>query len=75
MFAQKNNSRTFLSTTSKATAGVFITQYLNIIKSKPKLHNEVIGHEDFTFMVHMGRRDFELHQTPFNNWRDMVMDS
>ncbi|MBT9188274.1 6-bladed beta-propeller [Zobellia russellii] len=71
----KRNRRNFLSTTAKATAGVFVVPHFNINSSKPKLTETVIGHGDFRYKVHKEWGNLDPSKTPVNNCHEMVMDS
>lgn len=75
MGKQQTDRRTFLETTAKATAGIFIAPHFNINSSKPKLSDEVIGHGDFKYRVHKEWGNLDPTKTPVNNCHEMVMDS
>ena len=49
--------------------------HFNIGKSKPKLHDEIIGHGDFKYKVHKEWGNLDPSKTPINNCHEMVQDS
>ena len=67
--------RIFIDNTVKAAAGIIVVPHFNILKSKPKLSDEVIGHGDFKYKVHKSWGDLDRATTPVNNCHEMVMDS
>ncbi len=75
MKTTKTDRRTFLGTTAKASAGIIVMPHFNIIGSKPKLSDEIIGHGDFKFRVHKAWGNLDPSKTPVNNCHEMVMDS
>ncbi|ANW95864.1 peptidylglycine monooxygenase [Wenyingzhuangia fucanilytica] len=67
--------RTFINTTAKAGAGIVAIPHFNILKSKPKLSDSVIGHGDFKYRIHKSWGDLDRTTTPVKNCHEMVMDS
>lgn len=67
--------RTFMGTTTKAAAGLMVMPHFNILKSKPKLSAEVIGHGDYKYRVHKAWGNLDSVTTPVKNCHEMVMDS
>lgn len=67
--------RKFITTTAKAGAGIIAVPHFNILKSKPKLSETVIGHGDFKYKVHASWGDLDRTITPIKNCHEMVMDS
>jgi hypothetical protein len=47
----------------------------NIMKSKPVLSNQIIGHGDFQYRVHLEWGSLNREKHPVNNCHEMVMDS
>lgn len=75
MTKSKINRRTFINTTAKASLGLAIVPHFNILKSKPKMYDTVIGHGDFKYKVHKSWGDLDRAITPVKNCHEMVMDS
>ncbi|MCM4166166.1 hypothetical protein KCTC52924_03089 [Arenibacter antarcticus] len=71
----ETNRRKFLGTTAKAAAGIFVVPHFNIINSKPKLHETIIGQGDFKYRIHKEWGNLDPSKTPVNNCHEMVMDS
>jgi hypothetical protein len=69
------NRKQFLRTTVKATAGLLVVPHFNILKSKPKMYETIIGHGDFKYKVHKSWGDLDSAKTPVKNCHEMVMDS
>ncbi|WP_299046127.1 6-bladed beta-propeller [uncultured Polaribacter sp.] len=69
------NRKEFLGNTVKAAAGILVAPHFNIIKSKPKMYDTVIGHGDFKYKVHKSWGDLDRAKTPVKNCHEMVMDS
>lgn len=69
------NRRNFITTTAKAGVGIVMVPHFNIIKSKPKMYETVIGHGDFKYRVHKAWGDLDRSVTPVKNCHEMVMDS
>lgn len=53
------NRKQFLRTTVKATAGLLVVPHFNILKSKPKMYETIIGHGDFKYKVHKSWGDLD----------------
>ncbi len=47
----------------------------NILRSKPKLSDEIVGHGDFKYRVHRQWGDLDLAKRPVKNCHEMVQDS
>jgi hypothetical protein len=75
MTKSKINRRAFINTTAKAGLGLAVVPHFNILKSKPKLYDEIIGHGDFKYRVHKSWGDLDRTVTPVKNCHEMVMDS
>ncbi len=75
MTKSKINRRTFINTTAKASLGLAVVPHFNILKSKPKMYDTVIGHGDFKYKVHKSWGDLDRAITPVKNCHEMVMDS
>ncbi len=69
------NRKEFLGNTVKAAAGILVAPHFNIIKSKPKMYDTIIGHGDFKYKVHKSWGDLDRAKTPVKNCHEMVMDS
>ncbi|MCF7561548.1 6-bladed beta-propeller [Sabulilitoribacter multivorans] len=69
------NRRTFINTTAKVSLGLVVVPHFNILKSKPEMYDEVIGHGDFKYKVHKSWGDLDRTITPVKNCHEMVMDS
>ncbi|WP_194766547.1 6-bladed beta-propeller [Tamlana sp. I1] len=67
--------RTFINNISKASLGVVAVPHFNILKSKPKMYDTIIGHGDFKYKVHKSWGDLDRTVTPVKNCHEMVMDS
>ena len=75
MTKSKISRRTFINTTAKAGIGLAIVPHFNILKSKPKMYDTIIGHGDFKYKVHKSWGDLDRAVTPVKNCHEMVMDS
>lgn len=75
MQRSNNKRREFLSKSVLATAGLLSVPHFNIMASKPKFHEKVIGHGDFTYKIHKDWGNLDPTKTPVNNCHEMVMDS
>tara|TARA_R110002033_G_scaffold56090_3_gene104965 strand:- start:39301 stop:40398 length:1098 start_codon:yes stop_codon:yes gene_type:complete len=71
----ENNRRKFMKTSAQVAAGAIILPHFNIIASKPKLKEKIIGHGDFKYRVHENWGNLDAHITPVNNCHEMVMDA
>ncbi|MEZ5044616.1 MAG: 6-bladed beta-propeller [Saprospiraceae bacterium] len=70
------NRRKFLQQTNMALAGaLIIPQPFYIMKSKPVLSEEIIGHGKYQYRVHKNWGNLDPATTPVNNCHEMVMDS
>jgi len=69
------NRRTFINTTAKASLGLAVVPHFNILKSKPEMYDDIIGHGDFKYKVHKSWGDLDRNITPVKNCHEMVMDS
>lgn len=69
------NRKQFLGNTVKAAAGILVAPHFNILKSKPKIYDNIIGHGDFKYKVHKSWGDLDRAKTPVKNCHEMVMDS
>ncbi|WP_288956476.1 6-bladed beta-propeller [uncultured Polaribacter sp.] len=69
------NRKQFLGNTVKAAAGMLVAPHFNILKSKPKMYDTIIGHGDFKYKVHKSWGDLDRAKTPVKNCHEMVMDS
>lgn len=69
------NRKQFLGNTVKAAAGILVAPHFNILKSKPKMYDTIIGHGDFKYKVHKSWGDLDRAKTPVKNCHEMVMDS
>ena len=69
------NRKKFLGNTVKAAAGILVAPHFNILKSKPKMYDTIIGHGDFKYKVHTSWGDLDRAVTPVKNCHEMVMDS
>lgn len=69
------NRRYFLNKSAKAGLGLVLVPHFNIIKSKPKLYQTIIGHGDFKYRVHKDWGVLDRSRTPVKNCHEMVMDS
>ena len=67
--------RTFVNLTSKAGLGAIMVPHFNILPSKPKLFDHIIGHGDFKYRVHKEWGNLDRAVTPVKNCHEMVMDS
>ncbi len=69
--------RNFLKTTliSGASAAAVAASGFTIMKPKPKLGDQVIGHGDFRYRVHQSWGNLDRAKTPVNNCHEMVLDS
>lgn len=69
--------RKFLETTAKVSSAALITPGagFTILKSKPKLNDEVLGHGDFTYRVQMDWGNLNASETPVKDCHEMVQDS
>ncbi len=69
--------RRFLETTAKVSGAALITPGagFTILKSKPKLSEETLGHGDFTYKVQMDWGNLDGSATPVNDCHEMVQDS
>lgn len=47
----------------------------NILKSKPDLEEDLLGHGEFKYKVHKDWGNLDASSTPVNNCHEMVMDS
>ncbi len=75
MTKSKINRRTFINSTAKASLGMVVVPHFNILKSKPKMYDKIIGHGDFKYKVHKSWGDLDRTITPVKNCHEMVMDS
>ncbi len=76
MQKSKINRRTFLRQSNYAVAGaVLVPSTFYILKSKPKLEDEILGHGKFKYKVHKSWGDLDPAKTPVKNCHEMVMDS
>lgn len=69
-----NSRRTFLKNTGLASGLIALTPSY-ILKAKPKLNEEVIGHGDFKYRVHSQWGVLDTGKYPVNNCHEMVQDS
>jgi len=67
--------RTFTKKASILGVTGIVTSHFNIGKSKPKLHEEIIGHGDYRYRVHKDWGNLDPIKYPVNNCHEMVMDS
>ncbi|MFG6686793.1 6-bladed beta-propeller [Mariniflexile sp. HNIBRBA6329] len=67
--------RTFINNISKASLGMVAVPHFNILKSKPKMYDDVIGHGNFKYRVHKSWGELDRTVTPVKNCHEMVMDS
>ncbi|WPP48348.1 6-bladed beta-propeller [Catalinimonas niigatensis] len=69
--------RQFLKGSVALAGGALLSPDLNfyIQKSKPKLSEEVLGHNGFRYRVHQEWGNLNPSQTPVKNCHEMVMDS
>lgn len=72
-----NPRRNFLKGSVALAGGALLSPDLNfyIQKSKPKLGDEVLGHNGFRYRVHQEWGNLNPAQTPVKNCHEMVMDS
>jgi hypothetical protein len=69
--------RNFIKTTliSGASAAAVSASGFTILKSKPRLGDQVIGHRDFRYRVHQAWGNLDRAKTPVKNCHEMVLDS
>ncbi|MFP4092753.1 MAG: 6-bladed beta-propeller [Cyclobacteriaceae bacterium] len=72
-----DSRRNFLKSSAALAGGALLSPDLHfyIQKSKPRLSEEVLGHNGFRYRAHMGWGDLNPSQTPVKNCHEMVMDS
>lgn len=73
-FDSYTKRRSFLKSSSMYTAGAIVIPHFNIMKSKPHLSDEIVGHGDFRYRVHKSWGDLDPSKNPVNNCHEMVMD-
>ena len=73
MNTQSPTSRREFLKVSALTSAAFVIPTFNII-SKPILADEIIGHGDFKYKVHLAWGNLNPDQTPIKNCHEMVMD-
>lgn len=66
--------RNFIKQTGAAASLMSLTPFY-ILKEKPKLKEEVIGHGDFRYKVHREWGVLDSGKYPVNNCHEMVQDS
>lgn len=73
----KCSRRNFVQTTAKATVAAVVapSSTFTILKSPPKLGEEVLGHGDFTYKVQKDWGNLNPVQTPVNDCHEMVQDA
>ena len=69
------NRRKFVVTATKSAVGIMAVPHFNILKSKPKLSDQIIGHYDFKYRIHEEWGNLDRAITPVKNCHEMVMDS
>src|SRR6188472_3755509 len=72
-----NDRRTFIKKSLMGAVGIATapTFGFSILKSKPQLDGEIIGHGDFRYRAHVGWGNLDSTKTPVKNCHEMVMDS
>jgi len=73
----KYSRRNFVKTTAKASTAAIIAPSagITILKSGPKLSDEIIGHGDFTYKVQKDWGDLNPANVPVNDCHEMVQDA
>ena len=71
-----NSRRAFLKKAGTGlAAATFVPSTFTILKAKPQLSEEIIGHGKYRYRVHKAWGDLNPANTPVNNCHEMVMDS
>lgn len=68
------NRRNFLKTSAWAGIAGPLVPHFYIRKSSPRLSEEIIGHGDFRYRVHLDWGQLDAQQHPVKNCHEMVMD-
>ena len=73
----KNTRRSFLKETALLTGTLAAAPQFSftILKGKPKLGEEVLGHNGYRYRVHKAWGNLDPGNTPVNNCHEMMMDS
>lgn len=73
----QNTRRSFLKGAALLTGTLAAAPQFSftILKSKPKLGEEVLGHNDYRYRVHAAWGNLDPSSTPVKNCHEMVMDS
>lgn len=73
----QNTRRSFLKGTALISGTLAAAPQFSftILKSKPKLDDEVLGHNGYRYRVHKAWGDLDPGNTPVKNCHEMVMDS
>ncbi len=77
MKTKKNTRRNFIKESVALSGGALLAPSFsfNILKSKPALKEEVLGHNGFKYRVHKEWGNLNPDKTPVNNCHEMMMDS
>jgi hypothetical protein len=69
--------RQFLQSSAAAAGAAFLPPgfRFNVITSRPRLSEEVIGHGDYRYRVEIGWGDLDPTKTPVKNCHEMVTDA
>jgi hypothetical protein len=72
-----DSRRHFLKSTTALAGGALLSPELHfyIQNSKPRLADEVLGHNGYRYRVHLDWGELNPAQTPVKNCHEMVMDS
>lgn len=75
MTSSKNSRKEFIRNSAALVGGGMMLPGFNILKSKPELGQDLLGHGEFTYRVHKDWGNLDPSVTPVNNCHEMVMDS
>jgi len=72
----KPTRREFITATAKISSAAIITPSIGftILKSKPKLSSEILGHGDFKYRLERAWGNLDPKTHPVNNCHEMVID-
>jgi hypothetical protein len=73
----KTSRRKFIQNTSKASVASLLvpSTSFTILKSRPKLDNEILGHGDLTYRLEKDWGSLDSSKTPVNDCHEMVQDT
>ncbi len=75
MIINKKTRRDFIKSSTAIAVGSVLLPHFNILKSKPKTGEDILGHGEFTYRVHKEWGNLDASVTPVENCHEMVMDS